>query len=156
MLTGTTASMAADGTAVDAGADSFTGHSLEPVRLTAPYLFNMRQGYQLRNFEAVLRRDLSAVMSHAMDDQLVKGNGQAANVSGFLAELTAASDPGTTETFAPDVEKFTGAVDGLNAYTLGDLRAVLDAASYEHMYTQYRSNNSDLPAYEAVASRGAV
>ena len=125
-------------------------------RLTAPYLFNMRQGYQLRNFEAVLRRDLSAVMSHAMDDQLVKGNGQAANVSGFLAELTAASDPGTTETFAPDVEKFTGAVDGLNAYTLGDLRAVLDAASYEHMYTQYRSNNSDLPAYEAVASRGAV
>ena len=153
MLSGTTASMAADGTAVDAGTASFTGHSLEPVRLSAGYLFNMRQGYQLRNFEAVLRRDLGAVMSDAMDDQIVNGNGSAPNVAGFLSELPAASDPGATETFASYVAKFSGIVNGLDSYTLGDLRAVIGAATFQHMYSQYRSNNSDLPAYEAVASR---
>ena len=93
MLSGTTASMAADGTAVDAGAASFTGHSLEPVRLSAGYLFNMRQGYQLRNFEAVLRRDLGAVMSDAMDDQIVNGNGSAPNVAGFLRRLAIINCP---------------------------------------------------------------
>ena len=51
MATGTTASMANDGTQVDAGAGSFTGHTLEPTRLTGAYLFNSRQALQLRNFE---------------------------------------------------------------------------------------------------------
>ena len=41
----------------------------------------------------------------------------------------------------------------LTLYVLGDLRAVCGAASFNHMYGQYRSNNSDLPAYEAIASR---
>lgn len=40
MTSGTTASMAADGTQVDATAGAFTGHTLEPVRLSAAYLFN--------------------------------------------------------------------------------------------------------------------
>ena len=153
MTSGTTASMAADGTHVDAGAGAFTGHTLEPVRLTGAYLFNARQTLQLKNFEAILRRDLAAVLSDAMDDQVVNGNGTAPNVSGFLTELPAVTRPAAADTFASYLEKFTGAVDGLNAYTLGDLRAVMGASSYSHMYSQYRSDNSDLPAYEALASR---
>ena len=70
-------------------AAAFSGHSLEPVRLTGAYLFNARQTLQLKNFEAVLRRDLSAVLSDAMDDQVVNGDGTAPNVSGFLSELAA-------------------------------------------------------------------
>ena len=89
MTSGTAASMAADGTEADAAAGAFTGHTLEPTRLTAAYLFNARQTLQLRNFEAILRRDLAAVMSDAMDDQIINGNGTAPNVSGFLHELTA-------------------------------------------------------------------
>ena len=41
-------------------------------------------------------------------------------------------------------------MDGLNAYTLGDLRAVCGSETFNHMYSAYRSNNSDLPAYEAI------
>ena len=93
MTGGTTASMAADETQVDAAAGTFTGHTLEPVRLTAAYLFNMRQSYQLRNFEQILRRDLAAVMSDAMDNQIINGNGTAPNVTGFLHELTAPTRP---------------------------------------------------------------
>ena len=153
MTSGTTASMANDGTQVDAGAGTFTGHTLEPVRMSAGYLFNARQTLQLKNFEAILRRDLAAVLSDAMDNQIVNGDGTAPNVSGFLNELPAVTRPSAADTFASYLEKFTGAVDGLNAFTLGDLRSVMGAASYSHMYSVYRSNNSDLPAYEAVAGR---
>ena len=153
MTSGTTASMATDGTHVDAGAGIFSGFTLEPVRLSAGYLFNARQTLQLKNFEAILRRDLAAVLSDAMDDQVVNGNGTAPNVSGFLNELPAVTRPAAADTFASYISKFTGAVDGLNAFTLADLRSVMGAASYSHMYAVYRGDNSDLPAYEAVAGR---
>ena len=86
-------------------------------------------------------------------NQIINGNGTAPNVSGFLHELTAVTRPSAADTFASYLEKFTGAVDGLNAFTLADLRSVMGAASYSHMYAQYRGANSDLPAYEAVAGR---
>ena len=145
--------MATDGTHVDAGAGAFTGFTLEPVRLSAGYLFNSRQTLQLKNFEAILRRDLAAVLSDAMDNQVVNGDGSEPNVSCFLNELPAVTRPSAADTFASYLSKFTGAVDGLNAYTLADLRAVMGAATFNHMYSQYRSDNSDLPAYEALASR---
>ena len=133
MTSGTTASMTTDGTQADAAAGTFSGNTLEPVRLTGAYLFNARQTLQLRNFEAVLRRDLSAVLSDAIDDQIINGNGTAPNVSGFLHELPAVSRPSAADTFASYISKFTGAVDGLNAFTLADLRSVMGAASYGHM-----------------------
>ena len=153
MVSGTTASMAGDGGQVDAAAAAFSGHSLEPVRLTGAYLFNARQTLQLKNFEAVLRRDLSAVLSDAMDDQVVNGDGTAPNVSGFLSELAAPTRPTAADSFGSYITKFTGAVDGLNAYQLGDLRTVIGAASFNHMYSLYRGANSDLPVYEALRSR---
>ena len=153
MVSGTSASMAADETQVDAAAGAFSGYTLEPTRLTAAYLFNARQTLQLRNFEAILRRDLGAVLSDAMDNQIINGDGTAPNVSGFLTELTAPTRPSAADTFSSYISKFTASVDGLNAYVLSDLRAVCGAASFNHMYGQYRSNNSDLPAYEAIASR---
>ena len=157
MSSGTTASMATDGTQVDAGAGAFTGHTLEPIRMSAAYLFNSRQTLQLRNFEQVLRRDLAAVMSDEMDDQIITGDGSTTdgitNVTGFLSELAAPSDPGATETFASYLEKFTAIVDGLNAYNLSDLRSVMGADTFKHAYSVYRNTSTDLPAYEAVSAR---
>ena len=130
--------MAADESHVDAGVGAFSGFTLEPVRLSAGYLFNARQTLQLKNFEAILRRDLAAVLSDAMDNQIINGDGTAPNVSGFLHELTAVTRPAAADTFASYISKFTGAVDGLNAFTLADLRSVMGAASYSHMYGVYR------------------
>ena len=153
MVSGTTASMAADGTAVDAAAGSFTGHTLEPTRLTAAYLFNSRQAFQLRNFEAVLRRDLAAVMTDAMDDQIVNGNGTAPNVTGFLHELTAPTGLGSASTWANIWSTFTGSVDGLNAYGMRDLRAVWGKDSFQHAAGLFRGNNTETSAAEYVAER---
>ena len=152
MLSGTAAAMAADGTEVDAAAASFTGHNLDPIRVSAAYLFNVRQTLQLRDFENVLRRDLTALISDKMDDQIVNGNGVAPNVNGFLTELPADTHTGTT-TFAHFLSAFTSVVDGINAYNLTDLRAIVGKDTFEHAYSIYRGNNSDTSAYEHVLAR---
>ena len=153
MTSGTAASMAADGTAIDAGAGAFTGFTMEPVRLTAAYLFNSRQTLHLRNFEEVLRRDLSAVMTDAMDNQIVNGNGVAPNVSGFLHELPDPTNLSAASTWAQIWATFTGAVDGINAYGLRDLRAVVGKDSHEHMQGLFRGNQTEDSAYEYVMQR---
>ena len=153
MSGGTTAREAADGNQVDAGAGTFTGHTLEPTRLTAAYLFNARQQYQLANFEAVLRRDLTAVISDHMDNEILNGNGTAPNVNGFKNELAAPTDVTAATTFSQWLAIFTGSVDGLNAFTMNDLRAVIGKDTYEHAYSLYKSAESDIPGLEFVGSR---
>ena len=143
MTGGTTAKMAADAARVDAAAGAFTGHSLEPVRLSAAYLFNLRQTLQLRNFEAVLRRDLAAVMSDQMDNQIINGDGRGANVTGFLAELPASAVPNAVTTWQQFVTYFLNAVDGLNAYNLMDLRAVVGSQTFRYGSLLYRAAPQD-------------
>lgn len=151
MLTGTTATQAADDTHVDAAAGSFTGYTLEPIRLTAAYLYRTRQALQLRNFEEVLRRDLNAVMSDAMDDQVVNGDGAGANVNGFLSELPAAADAVDAEVnYRGYIGRLAQSVDGINAYGMADLRTVIGAATFRHMIDEYRSNNSEQSAWDKL------
>ena len=143
MTAGTTGAMVADAAAHDAGAGVFSGHTLEPIRLTAAYLFNVRQTLQLRNFEAVLRRDLAAVMSDAMDKQIVNGTGADQQVTGFLAELTAAVAQVPATTWATFLAGFTAEVDGLNAFDLTDLRAVIGKKTFAYGHTLFRTGSTD-------------
>ena len=153
MTSGTAAEMAADGTAVDATAAAFTGHNLDPIRVSAAYLFNVRQTLQLRDFENVLRRDLTALIADKMDDQVINGDGAAPNVNGFLNELPNAAGTSAATNFGHFLAHFTGRVDGINAYNLSDLRAIVGKDSFAQAYSVYRGTNSDVPAYEHVAER---
>ncbi len=157
MTGGTTAAMKNAGTAQDAVAASFTGFTLDPVRLTARYLFRIEDAYRLRGYEAVLRRDLAAVMSDAMDDQIINGDGSAPNVNGFLSELDAPADPGAIVTWDTYFGNFTAKVDGLNAYQLSDIRAVEGSQTFGKVETLFRTGANDngprASAREYVGSR---
>ena len=153
MLTGTAAAMKAAGGLQEAEAGSFTGFTLDPVRLTARYLFRIEDVYKLRNFENVLRRDLVAVMSDKMDDQIINGTGAAPQVSGFINELVAANAPAAVTTWAQFVASFTGLVNGLDAYVLRDLRSIVGAQTFSYAETLYRANNSDLSAFAYMAEK---
>jgi len=157
MTAGTTAAMVADAARHDAVAGRFTSHTLEPTRLTGAYLFNVRQTLQLRNFEAVLRRDLAAVMADAMDDQIVNGDGTGSNVTGFLAELPAVNKPTTVTDWSAWLDTFTGLVDGLNAFGLSDLRAVVGKQTFQFAAKLFRSDADGGPvdsAYDYTMGRG--
>ena len=72
----------------------------------------------------MLRRDLSAVMSDAMDAQIINGDGTGANVSGFLSELTAPGADNAVTSWDGYFGKFSSLVDGLNSYGLSDVRVI--------------------------------
>ena len=140
---GTTAAMVAVDTQHDAAAASFAGFTLEPVRLTARYLMRVEDVYKLRGFEQVLRRDLAAVMSDEMDNQIVNGDGTAPNVPGFYNELTAAGAEGAATTWSGMLGKYTGLVDGLNAYNMSDIRTVIGKETFGYAETLFRTGAQD-------------
>ena len=157
LSSGTTAAMKAAGAGQDATAATFTGVSLDPVRLSARYVFRYEDVAKLRSYESVLRRDLTATMTDAMDDQIINGDGSAPNVNGFLSELTAPSDPSAVTTWNQYLGSFTGEVDGLNAFELSDLRSVIGKATFGYVETLFRTGATDngprASACEYVKSR---
>ena len=157
LSSGTSASNVEAGTAQDAAAATFTGVSLDPVRLSARYLFRYEDVAKLRNYESVLRRDLTATMSDAMDDQIINGNGTAPNVNGFLSELTVPDNPSAVTTWNQYLAAFTGEVDGKNAYALTDLRSTIGKATFGYVETLFRTGATDngprASACEYVKSR---
>ena len=155
MLTGTTAGMRAPDAVIDAGAASFTGFTLDPVRLTARYLFRIEDTVKLRGYEDALRMDLSAVMSDAMDNEMVNGDGTAPSVNGFLHELGSADSPTGVSTAVQMYELFAGLVDGLNAYGWGDLRAIIGGKLFTYMSSTFRANQSENTVYDYLAQRMA-
>ena len=157
LSSGTTAAMKAAGDAQDATAATFTGVSLDPVRLSARYVFRYEDVAKLRSYESVLRRDLTATMTDSLDGQIVNGNGTAPNVNGFLSELTGPSNPSAVTTWNDYLGAFTGEVDGINAYEMSDLRSVIGKATFGYVETLFRTGATDngprASACEYVKSR---
>ena len=157
MTAGTDAAMKNPGVAQDAAAATFEGFTLDPKRLTARYLFRIEDQYKLRGYESVLRRDLSAVMSDAMDAQIVNGDGQGADVTGFLSELTAPGADNAVTSWGGYFGKFSSFVDGLNAYQLSDVRVIEGKDTFGYAETLFRTGANDngprASAREYVGSR---
>lgn len=135
---GTTAKTAADAGEVSAAAATFTQQNLDPVRLTAGYLFNVRQSLQLNAFESILRRDLTAVINDQLDNYLINGSDESnATVEGLLEALTAPADPSGVSTWDQVAGAYIDAVDGLNAYDISDVLSVWSAAAYKYAAKLY-------------------
>ena len=82
------------------------------------------------NFEAVLRENLSLVLSDALDTQAITGDGSAPNLTGILQRLTDPTDPTAVADFDAFLGSFAGGVDGLWAATTKDVGIVCGPATY--------------------------
>lgn len=151
MLTGTNAEMRNIGTMQDAVAATFQGFSLSPVRLHARYLFENIDQFRLRGYEEQLRSDIRAVMSDAMDDQIINGDGTAPEVSGFMHELTSPADPGAVTTWAQYYKTFSDKIDGINAYMISDVMALLGSETFSYAETLFRTGATDNGPRESAA-----
>ncbi|MYE82935.1 MAG: hypothetical protein F4X36_14080 [Gammaproteobacteria bacterium] len=128
--------------AKDAGATepkvTFTANVLSPVRLSASYLWRREDAAVMRGMEEALRSDLSMALNQALDAAIINGNGTAPNPAGFLGgangALGAGSDQtGGVQTFQEFIAGVAGQVDGLYAYRLADVRALVAPTIYEQM-----------------------
>ena len=139
LASGTSAAMRSPGQAQDAVAATFTVTNLEPVRLSARYLFRIEDLSRLGGMEDALRADLRGVMGDARDVQILNGDGTAPNVQGLLAALT---DPTETlsavSTFGDFLEAAASAVDGLYATALNGVRILLGVETYRVAAATFR------------------
>ena len=85
-----------------------------------------------QNFESVLRQHISLVLSDELDDQLLNGDDQNDDLSGFINQLTY---PTTTITDVVDfddfVASFADAIDGLWATTMSEVSIVAGVDTYK-------------------------
>ena len=82
-------------------------------------------------------------MSDAMDNQIVNGDGAGANVPGFFNELAAPAAEAAATTWSEMLGKYTGLVDGLNAYGMGDVRTVIGKETFGYAETLFRTGAQD-------------
>ena len=95
------------------------------------------------NFEAALRQNAQAVVSDALDTQVISGNGTAPNLDGLINQLTDPTNPGTTANFDAFVAAFADAIDGLWAPTMMDLGMVVNVDAYKLAAKSYRDRVID-------------
>ena len=95
------------------------------------------------NFEAALRQNAQAVVSDALDTQVISGNGMAPNLDGLINQLTDPTNPGTTANFDAFVAAFADAIDGLWAPTMMDLGMVVNVDAYKLAAKSYRDRVID-------------
>ena len=152
---GTTFSQQGTGTEQAAVAGSFAGVELAPLRATASYEFSAEDVVKLQGLEAAFRMDLRDGLSNLMSIQALTGSGVAPNVEGIQTAISAtpSTDPSDEDNFAEITQRFGGEVDGINAYTMADLRILMAADTYAHAITQYRGNNAEASAFDWLVQR---
>ena len=150
MTGGTTFSQQSIGGSQAAVAGTFDGDELSPIRATASYEYSVEDMYRLAGLEEALRADLREGLSDLMSTQVLNGNGTAPNVQGIRTAITATpgTDPANADDFSEITQRFAGLVDGINAFSMSDLRILMSTGTYTHAIAQYRGNQSTMSALD--------
>ena len=139
LTAGNTASiLAKDADIGDASAGTITAITLSPRRIQAEYIIRREDRARLLGLEELLRADLSAQCSDLLDKQVLVGNGNGANIGGFLATaanggLPALANPGAEVDYATSLVELNRAVDGQYAGSTGELSVVVGDATYRKL-----------------------
>ena len=127
--------------AAEATAGALTVTTATPKRVSARLELTLEDiaAIGASNFESILRQNLSLVLSDALDDQMINGDGAAPNLSGMFARLT---DPGATgagvATFDDFIAAFAGGVDGLWSTMANQVGIVVNPESYRLSLQTFR------------------
>ena len=135
-----------DSTSVDETTGSFSSSLLTPGRIQASYFYKRVDTARFSSLDLALRQALNGGLEEKLDQELIAGdeglltgtnlpNHAAAAVTAFAAYLSAFGH---------------SRVDGRYAAALADVRTVAGSATYAHMGNQYRSDNADYSALDAL------
>ena len=108
------------------------------------------------NFEAVLRENISLVLSDELDDQMINGDGSNNDLTGIFERLGNPSAP------AANVESWTrflaiqsGAIDGLWATELMHIAMVVGVDTYRLAAATFQGNDAEESAASYLKRMGA-
>ena len=135
-----------DSTSVDETTGSFSSSLLTPGRIQASYFYKRVDAARFPVIDLALRQALNGGLEEKLDQELIAG------AEGLLTGTNLPNHAAAAvTTFAAYLSAFGHSrVDGRYAAALSDVRAVVGAATYAHAGGQYRSNNADYSALDAL------
>ena len=135
-----------DSSAVDETTGSFSSSLLTPGRVQASYFYRRTDAARFPVIDLALRQALNGGLEEKLDQELIAGT------EGLLTGTNLPNHAASAVTaFATYVSAFGHSrVDGRYASALADVRAVMGSATYAHAGNQYRSNNADYSALDAL------
>ena len=154
---GASADVRADGVSKDAEIATFTSKSVEPVRLTARYLWGVETTARIRGFEEALRADIRAVMGDKLDALALNGQAAVANTSplieGIISQLADPTDPGNAATWDDYLKLYPARVDGKTSMDGLNVRLLVNADTYRHAHGLQIATSGELLGRELPAGR---
>ena len=128
------ASMKAKSGVQESSAATFSVISSKPKRLTGRLSITLEDLAESGQFfESALRQNLQSVMSDALDDQILNGNGTAPNLNGLFKQLTVSTDPAAEVNFGTLVSSLAKEVDGKFASKIRDLKLFVNEDVYQKL-----------------------
>lgn len=128
--------------AADSTAAAITVHKSNVKRLTGSYVVRVEDVSQFPQLETALRQDIPRSIANTFDQQLLSGSGAAPQLKSLISLLGDPAASTTVETFATFISTITGLVDGLHAYELKDLKALIGMKTYEKMSETFAVNTA--------------
>lgn len=147
LTTGATVHTPAEGGAAAASDLAFAADVLIPQRAQAATSFSVEDRARFAGMESAIRSNLRTAIGDGLDKYAFAGD------KGFLganSDLAAVVDASAEETFASYGATAYGAVDGLYAQRVGDIRMAVGKDTYVHASGKYRTNNSDENAIDML------
>lgn len=96
-----------------------------------------------QNFEAVLRENISLVLSDELDNQLINGDGQGNNLTGIFVRLANPDAPAAQiETWERLIAIQAGGIDGLWATMLSHISMLVNPETYRLAASKVRDGNA--------------
>ena len=143
---GATADAVAKSAAVPDTAATWTAQTTMPHRVGAALDLTLEDIASVgsENFESVLRQHISLVLADEIDDQLINGDGNNDDLTGFFQRLTNPADPAAgLATFDTLVGVFADGIDGLWANTMSDVSIVSGPDTYKLSAKTFRGRVID-------------
>ncbi len=133
ITTSLTAASKAKGAAADSTAAAFTVSSVTPKRISARLGIRIEDVAAVgqQNFESILRENLALVLSDALDNQAINGDGSGTDLVGIFQGLTDPNDPADVSDFDAFAAVHAGGVDGLWANSIKEVSVVVGPDTYQ-------------------------
>ena len=150
ITTNTTAGAKAKGADTDSTAAAITVQTTAVKRVSGRMSVRLEDiaSIGVGNFESSLRANITAVMSEALDEYALTGDGQAPNPRGLITGLTAptGSAPSQVTAFDDWVGAYAGLVDGIWAETVRDVVLAIGPAGYQLAAKTFRHAETETTA----------
>ena len=138
--TALTAAAKAKGTLQESTAAVLTPTTASPRSIRGRLTLNLEDIAAIgqANFESALRQNAQAVVSDALDSQIVNGDGSAPNLDGLIHQQTDPANPGALVLFDTFLESFADQVDGLWASKLAHVMILANVDAYKLAANTFR------------------